>query len=172
MLEVFYPYCCEPPLKLCDDVDCSKCKNKSFASHPKAKYWSEKNIIKPRDVFKNSKIKIIFKCSKGHEFQVAPGGISSQQRWCPQCVNKTEQIFYDEMIKLYKNMKFQPRMDWCRNTDTNNYLPFDYILEDQKIIIELDGNNILYKLKIGKHRKLLEHVINIKCRKLTKMDIR
>ena len=27
---------------------------KSFASHEKAKYWSDKNEIKPEEVFKNS----------------------------------------------------------------------------------------------------------------------
>ena len=36
-------------------------------------------------------------------------------------------------------MKFQYRIDWCRNYETKQYLPFDFALEDKKIIIELDG---------------------------------
>ena len=46
------PYCSNK--KLCDLEDCKSCFEKSFASTEKAKYWSEKNEIKPRYIFKNS----------------------------------------------------------------------------------------------------------------------
>ena len=37
--------------RLCDKDDCNSCFKKSFASNEKAGWWSEKNGIKPRDVF-------------------------------------------------------------------------------------------------------------------------
>ena len=30
-------------------------------------------------------------------------------------------------------------MDWCRNPKTTNHLPFDIVLPNEKIIIEIDG---------------------------------
>ena len=29
--------------------------------------------------------------------------------------------------------------DWCRNPDTTKFLPFDFVIEALKVIIELDG---------------------------------
>ena len=37
--------------KICDDIDCKMCFENSFASHEKAKYWSNKNVLTPRQVF-------------------------------------------------------------------------------------------------------------------------
>ena len=51
---VWCSYCCNPPQKLCDKEDCSKCFEKSFASHEKSQYWNQKNKLKPREVFKSS----------------------------------------------------------------------------------------------------------------------
>jgi len=31
------------------------------------------------------------------------------------------------------------KVDWCKNLKSNRYLPFDFIIEERKIIIELDG---------------------------------
>lgn len=40
--------------KLCENNECIICYNKSFASNDKAKYWSNKNELIPRQVFKVS----------------------------------------------------------------------------------------------------------------------
>jgi hypothetical protein len=40
--------------KLCDNDECSYCFEKSFASNEKAKFWSSKNIIRPRNITKSS----------------------------------------------------------------------------------------------------------------------
>ena len=37
-------------------------------------------------------------------------------------------------------MNYQPTYNWCINLETNRFLPFDYSLEEYKIIIELDGD--------------------------------
>ena len=41
----------------------------SFASHPKAKFWSIKNTVKPEDVKLNSSKKYVFDCECGHEIE-------------------------------------------------------------------------------------------------------
>ena len=42
--------------KLCNDEKCNLCFNKSFASHEKSKYWSNKNELSSRNVFKSTKL--------------------------------------------------------------------------------------------------------------------
>jgi hypothetical protein len=48
------PFCSKSPKRVCDNIDCEKCFEKSFASTEFAIYWSDKNELEPRDVFKNS----------------------------------------------------------------------------------------------------------------------
>jgi len=55
---------------------------------------------------------------------------------CPHCINKTEFIFYSKMTQLYPTIKRQFKVEWCKN---KKYLPFDFCIEEYKIIIEVDG---------------------------------
>lgn len=48
------PYCSIPCRKLCGKEDCKICFEKSFASHPKSKFWSIKNSFSPIEISKNS----------------------------------------------------------------------------------------------------------------------
>jgi very-short-patch-repair endonuclease len=123
--------------KLCTNKNCNICFEKSFASHVKAMYWSDKNQVKPREVFKNSEIKFWFSCDKNnkHIFESNLGNINSGS-WCPFCVNKTETKLYELLTQIYTNFERQFKVDWCKKI---NYLPFDFVLEEYKIIIELDG---------------------------------
>lgn len=59
---------------------------------------------------------------------------------CPLCINinKTENKLYNNIINNYFLIK-QPKYNWCKNIKTNNYLPFDFSIEEYKIIIEVDG---------------------------------
>ncbi len=132
------PYCCNPPHKLCDDENCKKCFEKSFASHEKSKFWSEINDLKPRNVFKNTAIKFLFKCINNHKFKSDPHHIL-QNSWCPFCKNKTEQKLLETLKVDYPDIKHQFKEEWCKNPLTNKHLPFDFVLEKEKIIIELDG---------------------------------
>ena len=127
------PYCVNQ--KLCDD-ECKLCFNKSFASSNKAQYWSDKNKLKPRQVFKKSDSKkFIFNGICGHEFNGTLGHITNGG-WCPYCVNKTEQKLYEEIVMFYPLITQQYKVEWCRN---KNYLPYDFALVTDRIIIELDG---------------------------------
>jgi hypothetical protein len=110
--------------------------DKSFASHEKSKYWSNKNELKPNQVFKSSGKKYIFKCSNNHEFPCPLNNITGRNRWCPSCRNKTEQNLYELLNQIYSMLKKQYKVEWCKNM---SYLPFDFVIEELKIIIELDG---------------------------------
>lgn len=78
--------------KLCDKDDCETCFNNSFASNEKSKYWSNKNNIIPRKVFKSSGNKYVFNCHCGHDFECGLNGIISKNSWCPYCSNPPKQL--------------------------------------------------------------------------------
>jgi len=59
-------------------------------------------------------------------------------RVVPFCKNKTEIKLYDLIKEKYTIIK-QPKYDWCKNIETKKFLPFDFCIEEYKIIIELDG---------------------------------
>ena len=87
------PYCSNPPKKICDNIDCNSCYEKSFASHEKNPYWSSQNgTITPRNVFKSSTNTYWFNCDKcPHSFQSNLNNITSttgKGRWCPYCSKK------------------------------------------------------------------------------------
>lgn len=73
--------------RLCKN-DCDKCYNKSFASHEKAKYWSNKNILSARETFKYSNTEGIFECNIcNHTFTAKIVNIVFD-KWCPYCSNR------------------------------------------------------------------------------------
>lgn len=131
-------YCSSFPKHLCNDENCQSCFDKSFASHEKAKYWSLKNDKSAREVFKSSCFKYIFNCCKcGHEYRATAGDVSIRDRWCNCTKNKTEAKLFDFLSDNYgENVKKQLKVNWCKNI---KFLPFDFCIEDYKIIIELDG---------------------------------
>lgn len=42
----------------------------------------------------------------------------------------------NSLQKIYPTIKIQGKYDWCKNI---KHLPFDFVLEDKRIIIECDG---------------------------------
>ena len=73
--------------KLCNNDTCKFCFKNSFASHEKAKYWSNENVLNPRELFKSKpKTKFKFNCDNcNHNFEISLNKISSLNRWCPYC---------------------------------------------------------------------------------------
>ena len=132
------PYCSIPAKQLCDNIECQVCFERSFASHEKSKYWSNKNEdITPRQVLQYSNKKFWFECeSYGHLFQVTLSHITNSGCWCPKCKNKTELKLYNALVSNYPTIIQQFRVDWCKN---KNNLPYDFCIPEHKIIIELDG---------------------------------
>ena len=132
------PYCSNPPLKLCDDINCSNCYNNSFASHEKAKFWSNTNKILPRNIFKHTASKYLFNCNKcKKEFPKTISSITGGKNgWCPHCVNKSEGKLFTQLQTVYSSLIIQFKQEWCKRI---TYLPFDFCIPEYKIIIELDG---------------------------------
>jgi len=75
---------------LCNNKECSDCFEKSFASNIKAKFWSNKNKLTPRQVFRNSTAsKYWFDCDKcNHDFEQRLDHITGSNVWCPYCTNQ------------------------------------------------------------------------------------
>ena len=118
------PYCSSK--KLCGNKECINCYNKSFASHPKSKCWSNKNIEKPENVSKSSHKKYIFNCDSCiHEFITTLNSVTDG-RWCPKCTHKTEKKLFEYFISIYPKVIHQYKVDWCKS---KTYLPFDFCLE-------------------------------------------
>lgn len=131
------PYCSNQ--ELCKDNNCVDCFSKSFASTERVKYWSFKNIMSPRQVYKGSGAKYWFDCDKcDSDFESVVGSITNGV-WCPYCVHKTEEKLFKYLSKTFSHVKRRFKTSWCKNIKTNCYLPFDIVIENLKIIIELDG---------------------------------
>jgi len=133
------PYCANN--KLCGDINCEECKDKSFYNYSKsdAWMWSYKNKLEVHEVFRTSNKKYIFNCCYGHEFKVSLDNLVKNKRGCPHCKNKTEHKLLEYLKTIYPRVKHQYKVKWCKNPDTDRYLPFDFMIPSLNIIIELDG---------------------------------
>jgi very-short-patch-repair endonuclease len=121
--------------KLCEMTDCQRCFNNSFASVERSKHLHYKTI-NARTLFKSTNKRFKFDCNLCNgvfETQLAD---ITKGVWCPFCLNKTEQMLFDKLVLYYPLLKRQYKRDWCKKI---NYLPFDFVIEYLKIIIELDG---------------------------------
>ena len=74
--------CTSTNKSLCGKQTCTICWTRSFATYPKAKYWSIKNDVGPEFVTKFSNKFYIFNCDKcDNEFKAMPNAIS-RGIWC------------------------------------------------------------------------------------------
>jgi len=132
------PYCSKPSKRLCGNKDCILCLNKTFATNKRANFWSEKNTLLPNQVFKSSAVKYWFNCDKcSNEFESKLCHITDGS-WCPKCRYKTEDKIYNILKEIYPTIESQFKVDWCKN---KKHLPFDFVLLEEKIIVEVDGEN-------------------------------
>jgi very-short-patch-repair endonuclease len=159
-LDRWCPYCSNS--KLCENIDCCMCYNNSFASIERSKYLSDKTI-NPRMLFKSTNKKYNFDCDKCNNHFNMRLSMVTNGNWCSNCLNKTEDKLYNK-LSIHYNVQRQYKPSWCKNPNTNKYLPFDFILEELNIIVEQDGpqhfkqignwqspeltkNNDIYKMK-------------------------
>ncbi len=127
------PYC---KGKRCNSKNCDICDKKKFSSHPKSEYLIDKD--KAKDLALYSHIIMKFQCDKNKEhifsyscFNIVYG------HWCPSCKNKTEHLVKNKLSESY-DIEHQAKFNWCKNNN-NNFLPFDFVIKNKKIIIEIDG---------------------------------
>lgn len=83
----------------------------------------------------NNRRQITIICKEHGDFSQIPF-VHLLNHGCPSCINKTEFKFYTKMKELYPEIKRQYKVKWCKN---KLYLPFDFAIEEYKIIIEIDG---------------------------------
>jgi very-short-patch-repair endonuclease len=124
--------------KLCDDEFCTNCFENSFASHEKSVFWSDKNTVVPRKVFKGSDQKYFFNCAKCDLIFESYVKSVSKGAWCPTCKNKTQSKLTSILSQKYKDLDYESKFNWCKN-ERNNYLPFDFYIKSKNVIVELDG---------------------------------
>ena len=121
--------------KLCENKECNMCFNNSFDSVERSKYLNDKNI-NPRMLFKSTNKKFNFNCDICKQIFSCQLAAITKGIWCSFCVNKTELILYNELKVYYSTLKRQFKVNWCKNI---RCLPFDFVIEERKIIVELDG---------------------------------
>lgn len=121
--------------KLCENISCDMCFNNSFASVERSKYLNDKTI-NPRMLFKSTNKKFAFDCDICNKIFVCQLSDITRGIWCSFCVNKTETILYNKLKEYYPSLKRQYKVEWCKN---KKYLPFDFVIEERKFIVELDG---------------------------------
>jgi Protein of unknown function (DUF559) len=132
-------YCCDQVQSFCENLECKSCHERSFASSHRIGNWDPKNTANPRFISKRgSKSKYHFICDNGHQFKMTTISVHIG-KWCPHCINKTEIKLFDVLQKQWPDIQHQPRFDWCVNSKSNHRLPFDFVIDELKIIIELDG---------------------------------
>ena len=132
------PYCSKFPTKLCNKDTCIQCFNNSFASIDASKYWSKSNELKPRQVFKNtSRTKYKFNCLYCNKiYESCPHNVTIGI-WCNCTINKTESKLHNYLLSICNfAIEKQKKFDWCKK---KLCLPFDFCIEQYKLIIELDG---------------------------------
>ncbi len=89
-LSSWCPYCAHK--QLCNNENCDWCNPLSFKFHEKAKYWSDKNELKPWQVFMNSGKKFWFNCNIcPHDFESSLNHIF-YKKWCPHCCDPPQKL--------------------------------------------------------------------------------
>jgi very-short-patch-repair endonuclease len=124
--------------KLCENSNCKMCFDNSFASIERSKQLNDK-LINPRKLFKSTNKKFKFDCETCNKVFETQLSDITKGVWCSYCVNKTELILFNNLKESYITLGRQFKIEWCKNTKSNRFLPFDFVIEERKIIIELDG---------------------------------
>ena len=99
-MNTWCPFCANK--RLCG-LDCTTCFEKSFASSPRAKFWSDRNIKKPREVFKNCNKKFWFVCGDcEHSFDTGPGSVTNLDKWCPFCAKPPQKLCEEDCTRCFE----------------------------------------------------------------------
>lgn len=121
-MNTWCPYCSNH--KLCNKNNCNMCKEKSFIMNPKSQFWSNKNKVNPREVFRRCRTKFIFNCDKCNtEFKICPDKVSDG-RWCRKCrdnmLSDKFRMTLDEFVNkaniVHNNMYNYSKVIYIRNS--------------------------------------------------------
>lgn len=140
---VWCPYCAGK--KLCDLDNCISCFNRSFASHPLARFWFN-NKKTARQVSIGNSRKYKFMCEKGHEFEMSPDTIK-RGSWCPLCYRKGEKKLYEALKNENYAIIREKKFEWCINEESGHHFRFDFKIQNRyKVLIELDGKQHFHQV--------------------------
>lgn len=130
------PYC--PNQKLCDNEKCIECFNKSFASYPKSKYWSDKNKKKPRQIFPQSNREYgWFNCPLCNlEFKKKINLVTTRNSWCPDC-SSTHLESQMKLVLRKLNIEYEDEKTF--KLSKREWLRYDFYLPQYNLLIEMDG---------------------------------
>jgi very-short-patch-repair endonuclease len=133
----------------------------AFTHKDIAKQWhpTKNGELKPEYVTYGSEQNIWWLSSDcKHEWEAQISNRTGRGDGCTKCTHKTEKKLYDILIPDYSSLIKQYKVDWCKN---KKHLPYDYAIEYDKIIIELDGEQH-FKDVISWNSPLKEiHVIDV-----------
>jgi very-short-patch-repair endonuclease len=89
-------------------------------------------------IYKDSQSKVTIKCPEHGNFTQSA---NSHVRGCgcPSCFNKTEGIVFGFIRLLFTSSLLDFRASWSKNPKNNYIWPFDMVIEELKLIIEVDG---------------------------------
>ena len=109
-----------------------------------SKYWhpTKNGDLTPRMICKSANVKAWFNCDRClNPFNIWIGPIRSRGGWCNVCKHKTEHKLYESLIRYFPDIQGQFKAEWCKNSVTNYHYRFDFCIEAQRTIIELDGRH-------------------------------
>lgn len=124
--------------------------DRSFASHYRAIYWSNKNEVKATQVYKTSNKSYIFNCNKClHEFSAKLSNISANNTWCPYCYG--DSLCNNDNCSMCYNRSFASHPKSIYWSDLNNITP-RYIIKGthKKYIFNCDKCSHTFNIIIEK----------------------
>ena len=98
-------------------------------------YFKEQGCELLSTTYVNTRSKLKYLCKNNHKVEIVFSSFQRGRR-CRKCLNKTEKIVLDFLQEHYKNILSEAKFEWCKG---QRHLPFDFLLDDEKVIIELDG---------------------------------
>jgi very-short-patch-repair endonuclease len=116
---------------------CSRCGGNEKSSYEDVKkYFQEQNCELLEVEYINSQTPMKYKCICGNISKIRFSHFKNCNRRCNNCKHKTENFVNEFLEKNYTNIISQAKFEWCKN---KNYLPFDFLLDNEKILLEIDG---------------------------------
>jgi len=121
-------------------IGCAKCSdNDKSHSHEYVESCFKARGCVLLSVYVNSYSKLKYMCPNGHKAEITFNSFQ-KGKGCRYCLNKTEKIvldFLQEYCEVDGNSVLsEAKFDWCKR---QRHLPFDFLLDDEKILVELDG---------------------------------
>lgn len=135
--------------RLCDNKQCKDCYYRSFVSSNRAKYWSSKNKVTPRDKTKGNSEKMIFDCYCGHEFEISLGNITRKNQWCGYCCTNSKKFCDNKNCKSCYEKSFAST-NRGKNWSKENPISARYVTKSsrQYFLFDCDECNHTFEMRV------------------------